>query len=236
LQQNNSIVNKEDLVLMKRKAIAMTLTIALLFFTVAGTKATDLNEGSSQSILKMDDSWVANATQLLEEAKPYPEWNIDYGINAYMFWLYENGSDQFVGAKGTNNTDSLGTFLEMVLSEANTRTIYSISESDMDSMLEANRVLNAYFRMGYEFPALNNHVWNVYFVLDDGLNQGLKGTIFVGKDVYGSEQGTGNWSGWKLTPFPTTQEPFPTILVAGVIIAVAIVVIGLLVYFKKRKH
>jgi hypothetical protein len=221
---------------MKRTALTAISLLTLLFSTVAGTHAVTLDEGSSQSIIKMDDSWVANVTHLLAEAKPYPEWNIDYSINAYMLWLYENGSDQFVGAKETNNTDSLGTFLEMVLSKANTRTIYSISESNMNNMLETNRVLKAYFRMGYEFPALKNHVWNVYFVLDDGSNQGLKGTIFVGKDVYGSERGTGNWSGWKLTPFPTTQEQFPTILVAGSIIAVVIVVIGLLIYFKKRKH
>jgi len=209
--------------------------IAFFFIAAAGTKATGLNEDSSQSTLKMDDSRVANVTQRLEEAKPYPEWNTDYAINAYTLWLYKNGSDQFVGAKGTNNTDSLGVLLETVFSEANTRTIYSISESDMDKRLKTKRVLKANFRMGLLFPALNNHVWNVYFVLDDGIHQGLKGTIFVAKDVYGSEQGTGNWSGWKLTPFPTTQEPFPTILITGIITA-AIAVIGLLVYFKKRKH
>jgi len=220
---------------MKKAALTAIVFLTLIFSTVAGTQAINLDEGSPQSILKMDDSWVANVTQFLEEAKPYPEWNIDYAITN-TFWLYENGSDQFVGAKETNNTNALEAFLEIVLSEANTRTISSISGYDVDNMLEANRVLKANFRMGYDFPALKNHVWNVYFVLDDGLNQGLKGTIFVGKDVYGSEQGTGNWSGWKFTPFPTTQEPFPTILVAGVIIAGAIIIIGLLVYFKKRKH
>jgi hypothetical protein len=220
---------------MKRTALTAIVLLTFIFSTVVGTQAANLDESSSISILKMDDSWVANVTQLLEEAKPYPEWNIDYAITN-TFWLYENGSDQFVGAKETNQTDSLEAFLESVLSEANTRTISSISESDVDNMLEANRVLKANFRMGYEFPALKNHVWNVYFVLNDALNQGLKGTIFVGKDVYGSEQGTGNWSGWKLTPFPTTQEPVPTILVLGVIIAGAFVVIGLLVWFKKCKH
>jgi hypothetical protein len=220
---------------MKRIALLLTLIIVIPASFVIGTQAANLNEGSSQSPLKMDDSWVANATKLLEEAKPYPEWNTDYAINAYMLWLYENGSDQFVGAKGTNNTDSLGALLETVLSEANTRRVRSISESDMNNMLEANRVLEAYFRMGFEFPALNNHVWNVYFVLDDGMQQGLKGTIFVDRDVYGSEYGTGSWSSWKLTTHPTTQEPFPTILVTGVITA-AIVVIGLFVYYKKRKH
>jgi hypothetical protein len=220
---------------MKWIALLAALIIMILALSVTGTLAEDLNESSSQSPLKLDDSWVGNATQLLEEAKPYPEWNTDYAINAYMLWLHENGSDQFVGAKGTNNTDSLGVLLQTVLSEANTRTVSSISEVDMDKMLESNRVLEAYFRMGFEFSPLNNHVWNVYFVLDGGLNQGLKGTIFVDRDVYGSEYGTGSWSGWKLTPFPTTQEPFPTVLVTGIIIT-AIVVIGLLVYYKRRKH
>ena len=221
---------------MKKTALGAIIVLVILVSTVTGTLATDLNTKSSQSILKMDDSWIANVTQLLEEAKPYPEWNNHYTINAYTLWLYTNGSDQFVGAKETNNTDALEALLEMVLSQANTRTISSIAESDMDNMLETSSMLKANFRMGYEFPALNNRVWNVHFVLDDGLNQGLKGTIFVEKDVYRSEHGTGNWSGWKLTDFPTTQEPFPTTLIVGSVAVVVVVAVGLLVYFKKRRH
>jgi YVTN family beta-propeller protein len=39
------------------------------------------------------------------------------------------------------------------------------------------------------------------------------------------------------TPIPTPEpEPFPTLLVVASVITVAVVGIGLLVYFKKRKH
>ena len=115
----------------------------------------------------------------------------------------------------------------MLLSKANTRTVSSIATSELDNMLMENRVLKAQFRFGCYFPAGGKHIWNAYFVLDDGLNQGSKGTIFV----YGLEYGTDSWSGWKIAPFP-----FPTSLFITTLVIVAIASASALVYFMKRKH
>ena len=67
----------------------------------------------------------------------------------------------------------------------------------------------------------------MYFVLDNGSNPDLKGTVFVDKDVWGSDNGTGNWTGWKFSPFPM-------ILAIGISVIVTAIGIGLLVYLKKR--
>ena len=207
---------------MKKTALIDILPIVLVAVIVAGLLVTSWYYSS----FKTDDSWVTTVNQLLEEAKPYPEWNDDYLMDNNLL-LNENGSEQFIGAPITNNTDSLQVFLFKVFSEANTQTVSSISQFDLINMLETNRVVEMHIRFGYKFPALNNHVGTVYFVLDNGSNPDLKGTVFVDKDVWGSEYGTGNWTGWKFSPFPMTW---------AIIISVIIVVIGigLFVYFKKH--
>jgi len=206
---------------MRKTALIAIILLALLISIVAGTQVVSWYNSS----LEIDDSWVANITQFLEEAKPYPEWNDDYLMYSYTLWLSENGSEQFVGAPSSDY--NFTNFLEMLLSKANTRTVSSIATSDLDNMLRANRVLKVQIRFACYFPAGNQHVWNAYFVLDDGLNQGLKGTIFV----YGLEYGTDSWSGWKIAPFP-----FPTTLVISTSVTMAVIAIGLFVYIKKRKQ
>jgi len=165
---------------------------------------------------------------LLEDAKPYPEWNTDYVMNDY-FWLYENEAEQFVGNAGTSSyTASLEDLLRKALSETNTQKFSPIAEADLQTMLRTNRVLAVHFRMGFEFAALNNHVWTAYFVLSEGSNPGLKGTVFVDRDVRGSEYGSGNWTGWKISPFPIVWA----VIISAITAAVGL---GLLVYFRKRR-
>jgi hypothetical protein len=194
---------------MKKTALNGIVPIAFTAAIVIGLLATSWYFSS----FRTDDSWVANVNQLLEDTKPHPEWKDDYLMNNNL-WLNENGSEQFIGATITNNTDSLQVFLFKVLSEANTQTVSSISQFDLINMRETNRVVEMHIRLGYKFP---------------GLNQGLKGTIFVDRDVWGSEYGSGNWTGWKISPFP---------MVLAIIISVIIAAVGLglLVFFKKRKH
>ena len=180
------------------------------------------------SSFSTDDSWIEAANQLLEEAKPYPEWNDDYLMVDYV-WLFQNDSEQFVGTWQTSNfTESLGDLLLKTLSEANTQTRPSIAESDLNRMLESNKVLRLNTRFSYEFPALNNHVWTLYFVLDNGSTPGLKGTVFVDRDVWGSESGSGNWTGWKISPFPMVWA-------ITISVTVAVVGLGLLVYCKRGR-
>ena len=206
---------------MKKTALLAIILLILLISIVAGTQFVSWYHSS----LKIDDSWVANVTQFLEEAKPYPEWKDEYTLYGYTLWLSENGSEQFIGAPSSDY--NFIDFLEMLLSKANTQTVSFIATSEINNMLEANRVLKAQFRFGCYFPAWNKHVWNAYFVLDDGLNQGLKGTIFV----YGLEYGVDSWSGWKFAPFP-----FPTTLVVATSLVVVAVSVSLLIYLMKRRH
>ena len=205
---------------MNKTALTATVILALLITAVVGAQVGNWY----QSNLQIDDSWVANVTQFLEEAKPYPEWNEEYTIHGYRFWLSENGSNQFVGAQSSNN--NFTDFLRILLSKVNTQTNPSIDQSNLGNLLKTNRVLKVHFRLGCNFPALNTYVWTAYFVLSDGANQGLKGTIFVDRDSY---DGTGNWSSW-------TSTPFPTAWVIVTLVIMAVIGIGSLVYFKKHKR
>jgi hypothetical protein len=205
---------------MKRKPLALTFILAILVTIMVGIPVVNWYHSS----LKIDDSWVANVTQFLEEAKPYPEWNDEYTLHGHNLWLSENGSDQFIGAPSSPN--NFTDFLRMLLSKVNTQIKASIDGPNVDNMLKTNRVLKVQFRLGCNFPPLNTFVWTAYFVLDDGSNQGLKGTIFVDRD---GNNGSGNWSSWAITPFPTT-------LIIATSVTVAVIGVGLLVYFKKRKH
>jgi hypothetical protein len=65
-----------------------------------------------------------------------------------------------------------------------------------------------------------------------GLNNGFHNLVVYAQDVNGifGKSETVNFT------VALPKEPFPTILVTGSLIAVAVIVAGLLVYFKKRKH
>ena len=135
-------------VVVKKTAIIDIFPIVFVAVIVAGLLVTSWYCSS----FRTDDSWVDEVNQLLEDAKPYPEWNDDYLMDNNLF-LNENGSEQFIGAPITNNTGSLQVFLFRVFSEANTQTVSSISQFDLINTLETNRVVEMSIRFGYKFPA-----------------------------------------------------------------------------------
>jgi hypothetical protein len=147
----------------------------------------------NQSQKPVDDSWIANVNQFLKDAKPYPEWKQEYTLNAFTVSLFENGTSQFVEATNGNN---LTNYLQGILNRANTQLNLPTDSNSIQNMLEVDTVANVNDRLG-SLGVSNSSSSFVYyreafFVLEDKLDQGLKGAILV-EDL----NGTNSW--WAIT-------------------------------------
>jgi hypothetical protein len=85
--------------------------------------------------------------------------------------------------------------------------------------------------MGYSFDGQDN-VTIAGNVTLSGLSNGLHNVTVYAKDTFGNEGASET-----ITFNVEVPEPFPTALVVAASVAtVAVMGVGLLVYFKKRKH
>jgi hypothetical protein len=89
---------------------------------------------------------------------------------------------------------------------------------------------------------VSESLYNASYILDGNKNVAVSGNTTLLNLPYGEHNVTvfatdeaGN-TGASETIYFTTEEPFPTVPVATVSLTSATVVVGLLVYFKKRKH
>jgi hypothetical protein len=129
---------------------------------------------------QIDTSWIANLTQYLDDAKPYPQLKVDYALNAYAINLLENGTSTFVNASNGNNFSS---YLLSVMSRANNQLNDSVSNDFVTKLAQNDKIVYLRSRLGTNFTQAGTFVWDTYFVLEDNLNQGLKGTIFIEHDI-----------------------------------------------------
>jgi len=86
--------------------------------------------------------------------------------------------------------------------------------------------------MGYSLNGEANVTVTSNITLN-GLATGLHNTTVYAIDIYGT---SGASEPVIFTIEQQRIEPFPTILVTAFVVSVAIVGMGLLLYFKKRKH
>jgi len=177
---------------MNKKTFMATIIIIVLAVSSLAVGYYFLDQSSKQ-VYFVDISWIAQVNQFLMIAKPYPQWKDDYTLSAYTINLYENGTRTFVNASNGNEFTSylLGLFLQV-----NRKLDDSVTDSYVTRMLEADKVVYLRSRLGERLVQSEiDIVWDIYYVLDDNLNEQLKGTIFIEHDV----NGTRMWEKWAIT-------------------------------------
>jgi hypothetical protein len=169
---------------MNRKIIVLII-VTLGISIIAGTFWV------SQQHDELDTSWIDTVTQFLEEAKPYP--NPDGGyylLSRVQIYLYENGTDQLVLFTGESD---FTVYLENLMRRASRQKNAPVSKAFIDEVLNTDKVLSFDLRFYHNF-----HVWENFesalFVLEDNLDQGLEGTIYVKQNIGGQHQ----WSSWSI--------------------------------------
>lgn len=175
---------------MKRRQAVAVIAVSVIFGSIAtGIELANWQNRQSNPSFQVDASWIANVTQFLQEAKPYPEYKTDYTLNAYSINLFENGTSTFVNA--SNGNDFSG-YLTNLLSRVNKQMTISTNDNFRERLLETDKVLELYCRLGTQFNQAGTFIRDAFFVLEDNSNQGLNGKILV-DDV----NGTGSW--WAIT-------------------------------------
>jgi hypothetical protein len=136
---------------------------------------------------KVDTSWIPSVVQYLEEAKPYPP-DLEYpSRDAYMVYLYDNGTSQFVVA---SNTDKIVSHLKSLLLQVNVRRNDSIPDEFFFRVRNSDKVVRLWHPFWEDYP-LWEKFQSAYFVLEDPLNEGLAGSIIIRQNIagkYGGDQ------------------------------------------------
>ena len=156
------------------------------------SESTTLMEPLQPSSNEIDASWITIVNQYLNDSMPYPDWKIDYTLNAYSISLFDNGTRTFIGA---SNGNDFSAYLLSIISKANKQLNSSISDSYVEKIAQSDKVLAFRVRLGTMFSQGGFHAWDFYFVLDDTLNQELNGLVFVEHDV----DNTSMWQSWAIT-------------------------------------
>ena len=143
---------------------------------------------------QVDTLWIAEVDQFLEEAKPYSEWKQEYTLVDLTLTLFENGTNQFVGAEGVGLViNNFTEYLQSLLLKVNMQMNPQTDNSSLQKILNADRSVELYSRLGsLPLGTSNVHYRYALFVLEDYLKLGLKGTIMV-EDL----NGTKSW--WGIT-------------------------------------
>jgi hypothetical protein len=156
------------------------------------SESTVFMESPHLSSNEIDASWISIVDQYLNDSMPYPDWKIDYTLNAYSISLFDNGTRTFIGA---SNGNDFSAYLLSIISKANKQLNSSISDSYVERITQCDKVLAFRIRLGTMFSQGGFHAWDFYFVLDDTLNQELNGLIFVEHDI----DNTSMWQSWAIT-------------------------------------
>jgi hypothetical protein len=142
---------------------------------------------------EIDTSWITVVNQYLNDSMPYPAWKIDpYSVNAYSMFISKNGTDTFVGA---SNGNDFSAYLLSIISKVNKQVNDSVADSYVQSVTQSGTVLKFNVRLSTMFTQGGFHAFNFYFVLDDTVNQELKGLIFVEPP----SNTTHIWQSWTIT-------------------------------------
>ena len=154
--------------------------------------STTVTETPKSSSSEIDTSWITTVNQYLNDSMPYPDWKIDYTLNAYSISLFNNGTRTFIGA---SNGNDFSAYLLSIISKANKQLSSSISDSYVERITQSDKVLALRIRLATMFSQGGFHAWDFYFVLDDTLNQELKGLVFIEHDL----DNTSMWQSWAIT-------------------------------------
>jgi hypothetical protein len=234
--------------LMKRTALALTLILTLLLSAVAGTKLVNQAEANPsygfESIIRIESP----------ENKTYSTNNItlsitnDAGIGTYIvdgvysnnyFWVTENRS--------LNLSDGSHTIIATAFSLGSTCVTFTIDTTPPKVSVSSpeNKTYESFdvplnFTMSEPVSLITYSLDGQDNVTVDGnttltsLSPGTYNVTVYAQDLVGNV-GASETIDFNITEEPEL-EPFPTMLVVATVASLAVIGIGLLVYFKKRNH
>ncbi len=160
--------------------------------TTPTTEATPTVVPTTPTSNEIDASWITVVNQYLNDSMPYPDWKNEYTLNAYSISLFDNGTNTFIIA---SNGNYFTVYLLSIISKANKQVNSSISNAQIERIMQSDKVLTFRIRLSTLFSQGGFHAWDFYFVLDDALNQELKGLILVEHDINNAPL----WQSWAIT-------------------------------------
>ncbi len=166
---------------MKRFVLGAALLVLVVASGVIGfnwvNTETSVSTTIQQSAYAIDVSWIPTVNDFLEEAKPYPDTEpFNYLLAMQHIYLWENGTRQIVTWAGRN--DAFCSYMENLLLQVNRHLTLNVTEEFMDELLSTDRAVELEYRFPTNSTLFENTI-SVYFTLQDNLNRGHQGTIFV---------------------------------------------------------
>lgn len=233
---------------MKKTGLTLTFSLALLFSLVVGTKLAnqaEANPSSSEKYIRIESP----------ENKTYRTNNItlsitnDAGLGTHivdgeyaksLFWIKESVS--------LNLSEGSHTIIASAFSLGSACVTFTIDTTPPNvSVASPENITYESFDVPLNFT-VNEAVSQITYSLDGEDNVTVAGnttltdlpykghniTVYA-QDVVGNV-GASETIYFNISQPPSETEPFPTTLVIATIAAVAVISVGLLVYFKKRNH
>ena len=130
-----------------------------------------------------DISWIGEVEDFIKKEDWVPD--SEYvPMQDWAFFLYENETEQYFYL--TNQKEFIS-YINIILNRINRQVEDSISEDLLDEILATGKVLELVHRFptnSFGWIPTNEFDWKIdyriaYFVLDDNLDTGLKGTMIV---------------------------------------------------------
>lgn len=156
---------------MKKRTVLLILGLVILAISFAWLGYDWLRSNS------VDTSWVETTDTLLRNYSGYINdsaiRNPQIAIQYLRMYEYQNGTENLL-YYGTGDNETLVKYLESLLTKA---TIQKgiITQSHLDEIRTFNRAVGLDFRLSDP----SNQYSKAYFVLEDNLNQDIRGTIIV---------------------------------------------------------
>jgi hypothetical protein len=130
---------------------------------------------------QVDTSWISTVEQLLQEAQPYPPNNssLSHPANPQILNVYlnENGTEQLIYYGSGSN---LSNYLYDLMESVNVERDPTVAEYYLSKVMLNDKVVSLHYNLTLVSQNYSSQRFYVaYFVLEDNLNEGLTGAIFV---------------------------------------------------------
>jgi hypothetical protein len=164
----------------RRATLAVcALSVVLVMITLFTCGFLTVKSGQNE----IDTSWVGKLDEYLNEAKPYPAPPDSWDLSDHFIHLFEDGKSYLVeySCGGTN----LVAFLENLADKADAEIDVTINEGFLDRITAFDKVVSLTYRNQFISPSGHGNVW---FILQDNLNEGLNGTVVLAQTINNEEE------------------------------------------------
>lgn len=164
----------------RRATLAVcALSVVLVMITLLTCGFLTLKLGQNE----IDTSWVGKLDEYLNEAQPYPAPPDSWDLSDHFIHLFEDGKSYLVeySCGGTN----LVAFLENLADKADAEIDVTINEGFLDRITAFDKVVSLTYRNQFISPSGHGNVW---FILQDNLNEGLNGTVVLAQTINNKEE------------------------------------------------